>query len=489
MRARSLMAVVIAAAALTACQRQLMPTPNIYVDGRYELFDELPPSLQTSTVDVLYVTDREPMERPDGSLRYGYGRSASVAFGSTTVEIGSDLDWDILLANSTTARRSGAMPVRVRSITELGRFAPTPLPVVRLDGAFVRDPEVVAEQDATLEIFAAALRRRLAVSSSRSATVYVHGFKNSFDDAAKLVAEFWHFAGRRGVAILYSWPAGSPGLLKGYAQDRESGQFTVYHLKQFLRALATVDELDQVNLVAHSRGTEVLSAALRELLIEDRQHGKTLNETRKIRNGGLASPDLYIEVVAQRYHRLCLAEGHSHRALRGVQPQQTAARASGCRGHQASAPAEARGCRQGRHRRGPREGRRVRSQLLPRQPRRQLRPAAADSLWSGARLARAAAAGDHPQLLAPRRRGVSVRRGTAPDRPRVSLLVICVAGGWVSSRPSPGWIPRCRGSPMAAAALPLWSRMDAAECRLNQGDRLVKRGEPNRSRTDEGETR
>ena len=65
--------------AIAGCGMGLMPTPNIYVDGAYGLYDDLDPALRSSTIDLLYATDRAPIV-DDGALRYGYQRSRSVAF-------------------------------------------------------------------------------------------------------------------------------------------------------------------------------------------------------------------------------------------------------------------------------------------------------------------------------------------------------------------------------------------------------------------------
>jgi esterase/lipase superfamily enzyme len=69
---------------------------------------------------------------------------------------------------------------------------------------------------------------------------------------------------------VYSWPAGQAGLLRGYSGDRESGEFTVFHLKEFIRTIAAIDEVEKINFSAHSRGTDVILTALRELIIEAR---------------------------------------------------------------------------------------------------------------------------------------------------------------------------------------------------------------------------
>ena len=115
-----------------------------------------------------------------------------------------------------------------------------------------------------------------------------------------MIAELWHFLGRQGVPILYTWPAGAGGGLRGYTRDRESGEFTIFHLKQFLRLLASTSELEELNLIAHSRGTDVLTSALRELYIETRAAGHDFRTVYRIKNVVLAAADLDLEVVTQR---------------------------------------------------------------------------------------------------------------------------------------------------------------------------------------------
>ncbi|MHC4447807.1 MAG: alpha/beta hydrolase [Planctomycetota bacterium] len=292
---------VLLAAALFGCEQQLMPTPNMFVGERYEPFEDLPEDSKGSTIDLLYVTDRAPETRQDGTLRYGYRRSRSLAFGSCLVEIGRDVDWETLVANSTTHKRSVSLPVKVRAINELGRLIETPLPLVEIDGKLVEDPKLDAIQQELAGVFFEEVRRRLALAPRKHAFIYVHGFNNTFEYAASVLAEFIHFARGRGLPILYTWPAGSPGLLQGYNHDRESGEFTIYHLRQFIRHLATVPEIERIHILAHSRGTDVAASALRELLIEERGAGNLARESLKIGHVVLASPDMDMEVAGQRF--------------------------------------------------------------------------------------------------------------------------------------------------------------------------------------------
>ena len=62
--------------------RLLMPTPNVHLDEAGDTYRELAPPLKTTEVPLYYVTDRVPQRDEEGRLRYGYGRSDSLAFGT-----------------------------------------------------------------------------------------------------------------------------------------------------------------------------------------------------------------------------------------------------------------------------------------------------------------------------------------------------------------------------------------------------------------------
>ncbi len=302
LRRTALSFVIVAGSMLAGCAgRQLMPTPNLYAQGTTDPFADVAPELRTTTVDLMYVTDRGPEAKPDGSLRYGYKRSRSIAYGSCTVRIGKDdLDWETLVHNSRVSKRDVSLPIRVVELEEKGRFPVTPFRLVKTAGEWQYDPAIEAEVQEKAAAFYDELDRRLALTSHKEVFIFVHGFNNSLDYAACTLADLWHFMGRVGVPVLYTWPAGHPGLLRGYNYDRESGEFTVYHLKQFLRALVKHPEVDGINILAHSRGTDVTTAAIRELVIETRAEGRDVREHLKIRNLNLAAADLDFEVTSQR---------------------------------------------------------------------------------------------------------------------------------------------------------------------------------------------
>jgi esterase/lipase superfamily enzyme len=279
----------------------LMPTPNLYAHTPDNPFPDVPPALRTSTVDVVYVTDREPEGDPAKDPKYGSRRSNSLAFGMTTVRIGKDVPWDDLVVASRSAERHVSLPMSTVETHEVGRFPPVPTREVERDGQLVESPESVDARLAAEARFKALVAERLALTPKKEAYVFIHGTGSEFGDATYVMAGLWHFMGRCGVPVVYTWPAGGGSdPLRNYTYDRESSEFTVFHLKQFLRLLASCPGVEKVHILAHSRGTESALAALRELTIEIRAAGGDTRKALKIGCFVLAAADMDLEVSTQR---------------------------------------------------------------------------------------------------------------------------------------------------------------------------------------------
>ncbi len=277
----------------------MMKTPNLYANFKSNTFSHVEPHFRNNKVDVLYVTDRKPMR--NNTLKYGFGRSASMAYGSYVVEFGKEITWDDLVKESLSKKRSLSLDIRTFKVAEHGRFPDTPLPLIASQGDIIIEPSSKTHQEEIGNQFQEEIQNRLALTSRKEAYIYIHGYHSPFEDSSFVIAQLWHFLGRKGVPIAYSWPAGSPGIFRGYQYDRESGEFTIYHLKEFLRILSSCPNLEKIHIVAHSRGTDVIASALRELFIEARAAGIDPARKFKIGNLILAAPDLDIEVVVQRF--------------------------------------------------------------------------------------------------------------------------------------------------------------------------------------------
>jgi len=280
-------------------QRKMMPTPNLYVDSGPGLYEDLAPDLQTSEVPIFYVTDRVPEKDENGKLKYGYGRSASQAFGKALVALGDDLTWEQLKEASRTNKRLEPVNLKVLDIEEIVRGPNSPIPYKEVNGEIIEQESFVEERTKGNEVIHQAVARQLALSPRKEVFIFVHGYHDTFEDGVFVMAELWHFLGRYGVPIAYTWPAGHPGLF-GYTYDSESTEFTVYHLRQLLILLASFPEVEKINLIGHSRGTDVVVTALRELTIAARAQGLDPKEIYKMHNFVIAAPDIDLQVAIQR---------------------------------------------------------------------------------------------------------------------------------------------------------------------------------------------
>ncbi|WP_349431231.1 alpha/beta hydrolase [Methylomarinum sp. Ch1-1] len=286
---------------LSACgsSRSLVEAPNLFAYAKPYPSESVAPVHRTSSAGLLFVTDRQQASSGQDALSYGNKRSSSMAFGRLIIEFGEGLTWEGLVKASSSADREKAISLKPADPEEIVRFPDTPLPFSFKGGVIKILPDAEAAYQKAIVTLQATLRRRLTAIKNKEVIVFVHGFNTDFNEAALSMAELWHFTGRLGLPLFYSWPAASGGPF-GYFTDRESGEFSIYHLKETLRILAAVPELERIHIIAHSRGTDITTSALRELVIEVRAAGHDPRTVLKIENLILAAPDLDFDVVRQR---------------------------------------------------------------------------------------------------------------------------------------------------------------------------------------------
>jgi len=285
---------------LNACSSNhpLVSTPNIYSNNNFPV-DEIPISQQTITPKILYVTDRLAEKDKKGKLIYKSKRSSSMVVGEISVKYGEGTSWDALVDASSTQKRVDKINLEIAETKELVKFPATPMPFELEKGEIKLIEPGKSELELSKRKFNELLSKRLAEANSQEIILFIHGYNNSFTDAGLSLADIWHFTGRFGVPITYTWPAASGGLF-GYFKDREAGEFTIFHLKEFIRLLSEHNEVENIHIVSHSRGTDITTSALRELLIESRAAGISPREKYKITNLFLAAPDMDFGVVSQR---------------------------------------------------------------------------------------------------------------------------------------------------------------------------------------------
>ena len=318
------LAVAVLAACIAGCASEpFIDTPYVmYGEPGKKVFDHTFPAARTPDVRVFYFTDRAAERVSGRGLEYGYTRGASIDYGTATVSLADGVTWDQLVTDSTTGVRSRSYSPRVTKIDRAGGIPATMTYLDVVDGRLARKPDAIADIKAEQARICEELRPWLESTDRKEAVVFIHGFNNSFDDSILRLAQAWHFTGRQGIPIVYSWPAGAPGLL-AYAHDRESGEFTIVHLKLLLATLAACPQIEKIQILSHSRGTDVAVTALRELNAEVRGADGTgllsqvlnlnspaareavktrpIYQTLKIDTLILAAPDLDAEVFSQRF--------------------------------------------------------------------------------------------------------------------------------------------------------------------------------------------
>jgi esterase/lipase superfamily enzyme len=284
----------------------MMPTPVLYTGAQAKpLFTHAPAAVRTPTLDLLYITDRAPAQSPDEAEPYTSERSRSEAFGSTTVLFGEDMTWDRLVQQSLLVERTPSLDLKLGPTREIGRFPPIPYPLDVAGTGRTRAPAVVDAHEAATRELQAEVARRLASSPRKEVVLYVHGVANTFQDAALTMGELCHFLGREFVCAVFTWPAaGKRGVLFGYEQDYESSLFAAEHLRKTIRAIAGTAGLQRIHLIAHSRGTGVLGAAVADLEFEAYMQQSDVARRYKIGNIVLMAPDLDPDVTVAKIFKV-----------------------------------------------------------------------------------------------------------------------------------------------------------------------------------------
>jgi len=106
--------------------------------------------------------------------------------------------------------------------------------------------------------FWAAMQAALAQyeGSDRRLLVFIHGYNNSFVDAAKRTAQIWADLGVKGEPAFFSWP--SRGDMKLYTADEATVEASEEYLTEFLVGLMNKLQAEQVHVIAHSMGNRAL---------------------------------------------------------------------------------------------------------------------------------------------------------------------------------------------------------------------------------------
>ncbi|MEQ8558191.1 MAG: alpha/beta hydrolase [Henriciella sp.] len=288
---------LVLAMATSACATAypVAPPPN-----SSERPDEQAASASLLTSDALpnmyFVTDRQRVT--DGS-RFGSERSNTMTFGRVSVTV-SGMTPDTYASYMLGNQKSSSLPqYTLGKLDDISEFPATPLPFSLVGGVIERNRQAISNYRDASASFRQALSAEFEGRNSGRVVLYVHGFNNSFETGTYNLLELWAASGFGSVPIMFSWPTQQSSVLN-YFEDTQDGAFSVYHLKETFRLIASTPGLKSVTVVAHSHGASIATSALRELLIEARGSGLSMYDTYQIETLILAAPDIDLGVMEQR---------------------------------------------------------------------------------------------------------------------------------------------------------------------------------------------
>jgi esterase/lipase superfamily enzyme len=149
--------------------------------------------------------------------------------------------------------------------------------------------------------FSVALKARVHTSRDKHVLVFVHGYRVSFEDAARRTAQL-ALDLEIDTPVFFSWP--SRARLAHYASDVTMAERSIPRLVEFLDLVSAESGAEVIHLVAHSMGSLALSRAVVEYL---QQHpGMTRPNFRELI---LAAPDIDAEVFRDQIVPKILGSG------------------------------------------------------------------------------------------------------------------------------------------------------------------------------------
>tara|TARA_R110002111_G_scaffold262694_2_gene340263 strand:+ start:11690 stop:12976 length:1287 start_codon:yes stop_codon:yes gene_type:complete len=103
------------------------------------------------------------------------------------------------------------------------------------------------------------------ISTGGEAFIFIHGYNNSFEDAARRTAQIAYDLKFKGAPLMYSWPSQAKGTLWAYKEDARMAQWCEENVTLFVEAIAYESGARKIHLIAHSMGNRVLSRVLKNI--------------------------------------------------------------------------------------------------------------------------------------------------------------------------------------------------------------------------------
>jgi esterase/lipase superfamily enzyme len=140
--------------------------------------------------------------------------------------------------------------------------------------------------------------------SVSSALVFIHGYNVAFQDALFTIAQLKADTDYPGRVYMYSWPSAASTL--GYIADMDQAEQAEPFLQSFMRLLMRDADIDAIDVIVHSMGSQSTLRALSALrsVFETQRIGETRQQTIRIGQIMFAAPDVAMPVFDQKIRRI-----------------------------------------------------------------------------------------------------------------------------------------------------------------------------------------
>ena len=104
----------------------------------------------------------------------------------------------------------------------------------------------------------------LEITPEKDSLVFIHGYNNTFAEAARRTAQLVYDMHYEGIYSMFSWA--SDGKKLSYVHDLKTAQNSTDHFKEYITLLLNKTNIEKLHFIAHSMGTTVLVFTLEKLL-------------------------------------------------------------------------------------------------------------------------------------------------------------------------------------------------------------------------------
>ena len=229
---------------------------------------------------------------PTASLDGAPTHAVMKVYFATDRELSGDRHPARLFGNARGQLRYGSCEVSIPRDHRMGELESPSL--LRME--FREDPDqhvvLLSADIVEREHYMAELKQAIAAGGTSSALLFIHGYRTTFEDAARRTGQLAYDLGFHGAPIFYSWP--SQGKLSGYILDEANVEWTQADLAAFLADFLQQSEAEQVYLLAHSMGNRALAKATASVIAAQPALAS------RIREVILAAPDIDADVFRQQ---------------------------------------------------------------------------------------------------------------------------------------------------------------------------------------------